>query len=75
MAGGVTSPERVVWARKRVATTKCPKSFVTAESLTWVEEFLVRRRLGRWEPGEWGARDAEAFLILEQEMAGEQKNE
>ena len=69
------TPERVVWARKRAASVECPKSFITAQSIAWVEEFLVRRRLGGLEPDGMGAREVEAFLILEQEMAGERGDE
>ena len=66
-------PERVVWARKGVATTTCPKSFITAQSVTWVEEYLVRRRLGQKGIDRLGARETEAFLILDHELAEEAK--
>jgi len=46
----------------------CPKSFVTAQSLTWVEAYLVRRKLGDTAITGSGARDVEAFLILEHEL-------
>ena len=59
-----------MWARKRAASVECPKSFITAQSMAWVEEFLVRRRLGGREPDGMGAREVEAFLILEQEWEG-----
>lgn len=64
------APERVVWARRTVSSPECPRSYITAQSLTWVEVFLVRKKLGGAEPvGEMAARDAEAFLILESEWA------
>jgi hypothetical protein len=62
------TPSRVVWAADSVATNTCPKSFVTAQSLTWVEEYLVRRRLGQRGIDGLGAREVEAFLILEHEL-------
>ncbi len=71
MPAGLHSPERVVWARKGAATTTCPRSYITAESLGWVEEFLVGRRLGRTELREMPARDAEAHLILAREWEAE----
>lgn len=59
-----------MWARRTVASRECPRSYITAQSLAWVEAFLVRKRLGGPEPvGEMVARDAEAFLILENEWA------
>jgi hypothetical protein len=64
-----TTP-RVIWARKSVATMVCPKSFITAQSLAWVEEYLVRRKLGQRGIEGLGAREVEAFLILEHELAG-----
>ena len=60
-----------VWARQQVSTTVCPKSLVTAESLSLVEEFFVRRRLGGFRLDELTARQAEAFLILERELQAE----
>ncbi len=65
------TPERVIWARKQTATTVCPKSYVTAQSVTWLEEFYVWRKLGGISVEQLGARQAEAFLILENEAAGE----
>jgi hypothetical protein len=65
---------RVVWARKHVSINTCPKSFVTAQSLAWLEEFAVRRRLWQRWPEELGAREAEAFLILESEWEAEVQN-
>ena len=53
-----------------MATTVCPKSFITAQSLAWVEEYLVRRKLGQKGIEGLGAREVEAFLILEHELAG-----
>ena len=63
-----------MWARKGVVLETCPKSFVTAESETWVEEFLVWRRLGGLDVKELSARQVEAFAILEREIAAETKD-
>jgi hypothetical protein len=62
------TPIRVVWANEGVATNVCPKSFVSAQSMAWVEEYLVRRRLGQKGIDGMGAREVEAFLILEHEL-------
>ena len=69
-AAGET-PEKIVWARKRVSTDRCPTSIVSAQSLTWIEQFYVWRRLGPKYPGELSAREIEAFLILELEAQAE----
>ena len=66
--------ERVVWARKHVTTSTCPKSLVTPESLAWLEEFVAWRKLGKMRAEELSARDAEAFLILESEWGAETQN-
>jgi hypothetical protein len=63
------TPERVIWARNGAATTVCPKSFVSAQSMAWLEEYLVRRKLGQRGIDDLGAREVEAFLILEHELA------
>ena len=61
----------VIWARKSAAVTSCPKSLVSADSETMLEDFLVRRRLGGIVLSELTAKQAEAFLILEQALATE----
>lgn len=65
----------MVWARKHVALDTCPKSYVTAESQTLVEEFLVRRRLRALDFEQLSARQVEAFVILEKELAAEMEDE
>ena len=62
------SAERAVWAGGGVTLETCPKSFVTAESSTWIEEYLIRRRLGQSGIESLGAREVEAFLIVETEF-------
>jgi len=65
------TPARVVWARKGAACESCPKSYVAARSVAWVEQFWVRKRLGEKGTAGLTARDVEAFLILERECAAE----
>jgi hypothetical protein len=65
----LATPERIVWARNSAATTVCPKSFVSAQSMAWLEEYLVRRKFGQRGIEGLGAREVEAFLILEHELA------
>jgi hypothetical protein len=49
----------------------CPKPYITAESKSWIEEFFVRRRLRAFDGEELSARQVEAFVILEKELAAE----
>ncbi len=62
------TPERVIWARDSSATTVCPRSFISAQSMAWLEEYLVRRKLGQKGIDGLGAREVEAFLILEHDL-------
>lgn len=62
-----------VWARSRVAIGACPKSFITTESMALVEEFAARRRMGAIDVAELTARQADAFLMLEAEIAKERR--
>jgi hypothetical protein len=71
MPAAAETPDKIVWARKRVSTDRCPTSIVSAQSLTWIEQFYVWRRLGPKYPGELSAREIEAFLILELEAQAE----
>jgi hypothetical protein len=45
----------------------CPKSYITAKSLGFIESFTVWSRLGWGGLEELSARDAEAFLLLLEE--------
>jgi hypothetical protein len=65
---------RLVWIRKRAQTDECPKSMVTGESLSLLEEFFVRRRLGMVDGMETAARKVDAFLILRDEMEREERD-
>lgn len=68
MPQALETPERVVWARNTAATTVCPKSYITAQSMAWLEEYLVRRKLGEAGLDGLGAREVEAFVIMEHEL-------
>ena len=65
---------RIVWGRKQVRSEECPKSMVTGDSLSLVEEFFVRRRLGIANSTDMEARKVDAFLILRDEMEREERD-
>jgi hypothetical protein len=65
---------RIVWGRGPVCAEECPKSFVTGESLSMLEEFFVRQALGAALPVSAPARVVDAFLILREEMEREGRN-
>ena len=64
-----------VWARRGVRLGTCPRSFITGESQTTVEEFFIRRRLNLMNEEQLTARQIEAFAILEKELTAEIKYE
>jgi hypothetical protein len=63
-----------VWARKDISLHTCPKSYVSSESQSLVEEFLLRRRLGAIDIRELSAKQVEAFALLERALTGEIKD-
>jgi hypothetical protein len=65
------SAKRIVWARGRASTEECPKSLITAESIELLERFLASKAWGWKDPT---AREADAFLALEQELRAEGLN-
>jgi hypothetical protein len=71
MPGKGPGTEAPVWARNGAALAECPKSSISAESLTLVEEFSARRQLGGMEFSALTARQVDAFTILERELATE----
>ena len=68
------TPAKIVWARKYVATDQCPKSEVSAQSLAWIEQYYVWRKLGACYPEPLAAKEVEAFLVLEQELEKERNH-
>jgi hypothetical protein len=72
LTAALTTPARPIWTRKRISTDRCPKSVVSAQSLTWLEEFFVWRKLRGEFDIDAEARKVEAFLILEAELEAEQ---
>ena len=65
---------RMVWGRKAARSDECPKSYITGDSLTLIEEFAARRRLGIPDSTEMPARKIDAFLILQREIEREQRD-
>ena len=61
----------MVWARGRVGTEECPRSFVSAASVGFVEKYFARKMM---DLGDVTAREAEAFAIVERELRMEQAN-
>jgi len=66
---------RLVWARRNVAIDSCPVSYVTAESLVLIQEFVAWRQSVGVDLLSLPARTAEAFCILSNELKSEIKNE
>jgi hypothetical protein len=60
-----------VWARGRVAIEECPKSYISARSLEWIDRYALWRRLGMLYSEPISVKDLEAFTALEQELATE----
>jgi hypothetical protein len=65
IASEVPPPARPVWARGGAVTYQCPKSLITAESLSFLESFQLLKRIGWANLLDVDARTAEAVLILE----------
>jgi hypothetical protein len=54
----------------------CPKSLITGDSLSFLEEYQARRQFGGFgNVHEMEARSADAFSLLEQLVAKERGNE
>lgn len=71
-ADACATAERVVWVRRGVATTVCPRSFVSAESEAWLEQFQTLKRFGMGDVMVLPARTVHAFIVLEKELQKEE---
>lgn len=67
-------PARLVWVRGRAASEECPKSLVTPETLALLESHVAWKASGGSGWRELGAREADAFLALEEEWRREVTN-
>ena len=61
----------MIWGRKGHVAHECPKSLISADSLSWLEQYQVWRIHPAQPLTEMDARSAEAFLILEGERLRE----
>jgi len=67
---------KTVWARGGVAVSTCPKSLVTGDSLSFLEDYQTSKLLGGYgDVNELPSRKADAFVLLEQLVAKERSNE
>jgi hypothetical protein len=54
-----------------VAAEVCPVSYITGQSLAWIEQYAVWKMLRAPVIEELSAKTVEAFCLLESEMAKE----
>jgi len=69
-----TLPRQVIWARKSASTNSCPTSFITSESIAFLEEFHVWKLFGASDAYALPARLVEAIVVLENELRLEKSN-
>lgn len=66
--------ERAIWARKHVVATSCPKSSITPESLSWIDDFCAWKLAGGMDYRTMSARQVDAFCVLERELEAERRD-
>ena len=64
----------VVWARRHVSANECPRSYVTAESLGWLEHFYAAKYFGVADMYALRATTVDAICTIESEMNEERKH-
>ena len=69
------APERLVWTRRHVRLSECPKPLISAQSEQWLEEYQARRVFGFGDIAALPARTVDAYCVLEKELAGERNND
>ncbi|HET8546871.1 MAG TPA: hypothetical protein VFL57_02655 [Bryobacteraceae bacterium] len=65
---------RPVWARAGAVATECPVSYITADSVAYIEEFLTWKLFGHADQYVLPAKTVDAFFVLEREWLKEQRN-
>jgi hypothetical protein len=61
-----------VWIRKDLVLFECPKSYVSAKSLGYLESYAVWKRHGGSYASERDARETDAFVVLAKELEEEE---
>jgi len=64
----------VVWARGKTSLATCPTSYITSESIAFLEEFHAWKLFGARSVDELPARLVEAIFLLENELRTESNN-
>jgi hypothetical protein len=73
-AAATTGDQHVVWARRGARATECPKSYISSESLAWIERYQAGRVFGFGDVLTLPARAVDAFCVLETEIAKEKRD-
>jgi len=69
--GAHVIPGPIVWARGRTGTSECPTSYISAESISLLEEYQTVKLLGVTDYRAVPARVVEAMFVLENESRTE----
>jgi hypothetical protein len=72
--GGEAAGAAPVWTRARTVLTTCPKSYITSESLSLLEQFHAWKLFGNEDSERLPARTVDAFFVLERELIEERAN-
>jgi hypothetical protein len=57
-----------------VSIASCPTSYVTGDSIAFLEQFYAWKLFGYTDPNLLPARTVDAFCVLEKELAEERAN-
>lgn len=63
-----------MWTRRQYSTQTCPKSLISGQSRTWLEEYSVWKMFGHGDLWSMPARTVEAFCLLERELMREKEH-
>jgi len=63
--------KRIVWGRRQIAVTQCPKSLITGESLYLLEQFSAWKQCPGTNLQTMPARVVDAIAVLENEVRAE----
>ena len=68
-------PPEPVWVKNDLVVFECPKSFVSGQSLVFLDAFAVHKNLGSPIEDHWTARKVDAFLVLTAELTREARED
>lgn len=70
--GSKKENQKIVWLRGNVSSSECPRSYITPQSVYYLEKFFQWKIFGNLIPESLTAKEGDALMILNEQLKAEQ---